>query len=411
MRSGFLIRKKSGVFILLMICLTALFGGNYYLSSLYTPDFVVVSSMLVSVLVLLICKFKLKRTNFRMTIVLAIIMWISGIAVAAGYDLPMLEILKGSCYTVAPILIYIAFHSYINSKNDVVSLLGCILVSAVMCNIVSIIEMVFALQGIDLLKMNVFEKMRYGSPRFLIGETVVSMGFFLSFGYVIDKKTSKNTKIIARINIVLTAINILWIAKTRSMVFYMIAAVLTIPVLNKRFSNKVRVLLSLMILSVLAFALMSDLVPSINRLFESDYGIQTRFSTIKYYFDYYTSHPLWGAGYISSNPYYSTSIIVSGPAGRFYTSDVGIVGLLFKSGSIGLLWLIAWFRQNYVMTKNAKQSVPIYYDVFVKSMLVFLLFSCINLILTDTPRFPYIAMIMIFSESCSYFSDVDQIEI
>ena len=264
--------------------------------------------------------------------------------------------------------------------------------------------MIFALRGIDILHMDVFGKLRNGTPRFTIGETVIVISFLLSISVLVDADFSKNRKGIYLINITLTLINLLWIIKTRTLDLYLLATVLMIPVLNKRAKKRIRILLGFVVVGILAFVMMSDFIPALNTLIDNDYGIQMRFSMISYYLDYFRNHWLFGAGYISANPNYSTYSIVAGPFGRYYTSDVGVVGLMFKSGIIGLIWLISWFARGVKTLRESYNNTPTYYNLLMKLFLLFLLFSCINLIMTDTPRFPYIALGMLLFESNKLFS-------
>ena len=401
------IGKKSLSFFLLMMCITAVYGANYWFSNIYTNDFMVLSALILSVIIFLIFGCRLLRSEFRVAIALNLVMWVAGIIRAMGYGLPFTIILKESCYTIVPLLIYFAFRPLIKSVKDLNSFLHIVLWAGIICNIVAIVEMFFALRGIDILRMDVFSKLRNGTPRFIIAETIIVLSFLMSISVLLDKDISKKEKGIHLISIILTIINLLWIIKTRSLALYLLATVLMVPVLNKRTKKTVRCLLGFIVIGILSFILLSDFIPALNVLVNNDYGIQMRLTTINYYLDYFKSHWLFGAGYISANPYYSTYSIVSGPLGRYYTSDVGVIGLMFRSGTIGLVWLISWFVRGARIIKENRNYVPTYYDLLMKMFLVFLLFSCINLIMTDTPRFPYVALGMLLFESSHLFQDVE----
>ena len=165
----------------------------------------------------------------------------------------------------------------------------------------------------------------------------------------------------------------------------------------------------MLVIIVVVLISLQYFIPLLNNLIESDYGIQIRFSTIEYYLDYFKQHWLFGAGYISSNPYYSTYSIIVGPFGRYYPSDVGVIGLMFKSGIIGLMWLISWFYSSLRIIRDNTNNIPAYYDLLMKLFIVFLLFSCINLILTDAPRFPYITLGMLICESSYFLRNIDNL--
>ena len=332
-------------------------------------------------------------------------MWVSGIVTAFRYGLPIFVILKESLYTIVPLMMYIAFRPLIKSTKDISRMLHIIVFTGLICNLMAFVEMTFALNGIDILKMNVFERLRNGTPRFIIGETIIVISFFLSFCIVVNRQFAMNKRLFHLCNIVLTVINLHWIIKTRTLSLYLLATVLMIPVLNKGIKKRVRLLAGTLVAGIITTVLLSNFVPSINAIIDNDYGIQMRFSMITYYLDYFKKHWLFGAGYISANPYYSTYSIVAGPLGRYYTSDVGVIGLMFRSGIIGLVWLISWFYKSIKIIRDNTKKVPNYYDLLMKLLIIFFLFSCINLILTDTPRFPYIALGMLIVESSYLFQD------
>ena len=108
---------------------------------------------------------------------------------------------------------------------------------------------------------------------------------------------------------------------------------------------------------------MSDFVPFINTYLNSDVGIQMRFYEIEYYLDIFKKNWLFGVGYLSSNKNAVTYSIISGPYERYYTSDVGIVGLMFRSGIVGLFWLFSWFYKTVQIIKNNNHKVPTYYNL------------------------------------------------
>ena len=148
MNRGLKIGKKSVAFFLLMICITAVFGANYWFSNIYTNDFMVLSSLIVSVVVFLLFGCKLSKSEYRITIALNLVMWISGIIRAMGYGLPFTIILKESCYTIVPLLIYFAFRPLIKSVKDLNRFLHIVFLAGIICNIAAIVEMFFALRGV-----------------------------------------------------------------------------------------------------------------------------------------------------------------------------------------------------------------------------------------------------------------------
>ncbi|MCY7221674.1 hypothetical protein MK546_06210 [Streptococcus cristatus] len=408
MNRRLVIKKKSITFLLLMLCITAVYGTNYWLTNLYTYDFMVLTSLILSVMVFVFNGIKIEKTHYKTTISLTILMWGSGIIVAQGYGLPAIIILKESLYTLSPLMLYLAFRPMIRSIKDTSLFFHVISMTGIICNWFSFIEMFFALRGIDLLHMGVFEKLRNGTPRFIIGETIIVLSFFISCSIVANKGFSRNKRICHILNIFITIVNLIWIIKTRTLSLYLLASVLMIPFLKKDAKKQIKLVISVLAIIIVSFAFSQYFIPLLNDLIDNDYGVQTRFSTVEYYLDHFKKHWLFGVGYISAMAPYSTASIVVGPFGRYYPSDVGVIGLMFRSGIIGLAWLVSWFYSSLKIIRDNSNNIPAYYDLLMKLFIVFLLFSCSNLILTDKPRFPYIALGMLMFESSYFLKNIDK---
>lgn len=76
-------------------------------------------------------------------------------------------------------MIFLAFRPMIKSIKDTSLFLRTISAAGVICNLIACIEMFFAKRGFDFLNISVFEKLRNGTPRFTIGETIIVLSFYL----------------------------------------------------------------------------------------------------------------------------------------------------------------------------------------------------------------------------------------
>lgn len=400
-------KKKKIYYFLLMFSITACWGANYWISSLYTSNFIMITSLVLSLFVVLFNHRINLKSNYWFSTILTIVMWISGIVLALKYALPFSMILQDSCYTIAPLFIYFAYRSLIKNQKDICLVLHFICISAIVCNIVAFIEMYFALRGIDFLNIDVFSKTRNSTPRFIIGEVVLVLGFFISFSNLADKAISNKKKIMHFVNVFFTVVNMIFIIKTRTLSLYILASILIVPIFNKETKKRNKIILGILAICIIVIILMSDFVPFINTYLNSDVGIQMRFYEIEYYLDIFKKNWLFGVGYLSSNKNAVTYNIISGPYERYYTSDVGIVGLMFRSGIVGLFWLFSWFYKTIQIIKNNNHKVPTYYNLLMRLIILFYLLSCINLIFTDTPRISYIALGMLIIESSDFFQRDD----
>ena len=389
-------------FILLALCISSLFGTNYLFSNMYAPDFMAISLVIISAYVFLRNGCKIVHSDYNSTLLLGILMWVIGIVVASKYNLPWMVIFKESAYTIVPILVYFAFRPLVRRAEDILSLLHIICITAIICNVVAIVEYSSLLNGMDLIHLGTIVKIRNGTPRFIFGDSVLVIGLFASYSFVTDSKAPKRAKTIHIINLALTIVNLILVVKTRSMIMFILATILMMPVLNKNEKTQKRIGYFLAVILLLLIVVASDFVPSINTLLNNDYGMQARLSAIQHYLDYFKKNWLTGVGYLSGNSKYSTYSIVSGLTGRFYTSDVGIIGLLFTNGIIGLLWLISWFYNSIKLINKNKAEQVHCYDALMKLLVIYFAFSCINLIFTDSPRFPLIALGMIIMEASAF---------
>lgn len=388
---------------LLVLFSTAIFGTNYLISGTYRDDFIAITTMALSFIVIISYRKINIRSEYSFTLLLNILMLVVGFLVAFKYNLTMKSIFKESIYTIAPIIIYYAFNTVLKKKNDIESLLKIIIIASIICNLSAFLEMFFSLRGIDLLNMDVFSKLRDGTPRFIIGEVILTLGLLISFSVLFDSKINRNNKRYCIINIILTIINLIFIIKTRTLILYLFLSLLMLPIINKNSNSKRKVVFIISLLIMVFFVSFTNYIPYVNQVLNDDAGVKIRYYEIEYYLDYFKNNWLTGVGYISSNLDSPTSDIVYGPYNMYYTSDVGIIGLLFRNGIIGLMWIISWFYSSIKIEKKYKAYTPTYFDNLVKLIIIFNLLSCINLIFTDTPRFTMIAISMLIIGSSKFF--------
>ena len=169
MNRRLVIKKKSIMFFMLMLCVTAFYGTNYWYTNIYIYDFMIITSCLLSIIVFVCNGIRIDKTYYKGTIILSIVMWFSGLIAAQGKGLPAIVIFKESLYTITPIMIFLAFRPMIKSIKDTSLFLRTISAAGVICNLIACIEMFFAKRGFDFLNIRVFEKLRNGTPRFIIG--------------------------------------------------------------------------------------------------------------------------------------------------------------------------------------------------------------------------------------------------
>lgn len=303
------ISKKNIYFSLLMLGITAFYGTNYYFSNIYINDFSVFVVSLFSVIVMISSRVISLKTPYTWLVLLSLVTCISGVIAASMYSIPRTSLFKELCYTISPILVYYAYRTKIRNRKDLNLFLKHLCIAAFICNVISILAFGLSFSGIDLLHMDVFAKQRNGTVRFIIGEVVLVSGLFASIGGFLDKQTKHSIKQAYFLNIMLTLFNLVFIAKTRTLTLYILATMFVLPIMSKDVKRKRKILFGFVALLIILLAVFSEFIPYVSNIFNSDYGVQMRFSEIDYYWNYIKHHYLFGAGYATSAPIFSNGTL------------------------------------------------------------------------------------------------------
>ena len=73
MNRRLVIKKKNISFLLFMLCITAVYGTNYWFIKLYTYDFMLLASLILSIIVFVFNGIKIEKTKYKTTIILAVL--------------------------------------------------------------------------------------------------------------------------------------------------------------------------------------------------------------------------------------------------------------------------------------------------------------------------------------------------
>lgn len=99
-----------------------------------------------------------------------------------------------------------------------------------------------------------------------------------------------------------------------------------------------------------------------------DLSAQTRVIGREYYIDRILEHPLFGCGYINLNNAYAATY--AGVKSGIYWVDLGIYGLTFFFGFIGLIWVIILFKKMAVMSFRLTKGGNLTFWMYMLYMIV-----------------------------------------
>jgi hypothetical protein len=175
--------------------------------------------------------------------------------------------------------------------------------------------------------------------------------------------------------------------------FAIVGALLVVYVASSKKSN--RILRIIIVLFAIVYVTMTGIVDSFISSFDVNgnlgAGTRVRFEAIEYFMTYVQKNPLFGMGFVHQN-YYSS--VLYGANGRYYLTDVGIIGLLTEcGGAMVALYVLFCIRMVYIITKIKRQNKG-----FLVGLCVFTLLCTPTLIIWGRRSIIYIGLIMAIFE-------------
>ena len=254
---------------------------------------------------------------------------------------------------------------------------------SLVCSAIAIVSfLLFNLFQLDILNLRAAGiVIRNGTIRFQVGGAVMLTGIIISFTRILGKTNSR----LDFINVIAGMFHIIAIYKTRTVIFYMLVTVAIYILMQKRFNKLLRglIILAIIVLMVLAVVSTDTINTSIAGYLNADAGVLMRYRAIEFYMNQFYEHPIFGMGLISSSTSINGWQLLYGPEGRFYRSDVGIIGVLNALGIVGLIWVIYFFTIIYKALKSKKDG----YALMIKSITNYLLVSMVNLAFLSSSSF------------------------
>lgn len=392
------INAAVGLFLIFFtMAASRMYGCSYLITqSIYFNDFCYVFITAVSLMFLFISAFNLSgRTSSRqggdyaiLNVSLLLIVSVEILYSIYRYEQSLRGTLKEAMYYIAPVLVYLVFDNFAR-KHDVLSAMKYIFVRAsIFVGFISLFEYVLLRRGMDILQLGNSITERYGTPRYNLAAVLFITALFFSISDWFSKETKFD--ITNLLNIVLIAVNLIFVSKGRSWLMYAGLAIVFGFFVSREFKIH-RVFIVLFIILAAVVMILPNILDSLNIYIGEDAGIQVRFEAVEYYVNQIKENPVLGMGFINTSS--SQLKLVSGTSGLYYQSDVGIIGFIDKFGFIGFFWLLAWFIKSiFCIVKNKMNNSN---WLFAAMFMFFLVITNINLCLMDNNKTLYLPVAMI----------------
>ena len=389
----------------LLMCTTQLLGFYVYLpglGTLYSTDFTILTLFAAAVLSLTHTTAKTRKLRLSprfLPLTVSLCLLIAAEIAVTWYNIRQpvhLIAREGFTYLIPP-LCFLALLQYpeIRRADFLPRFMGLIVLVSILSSLVALTAFtLYSLWGVNLLRVELTEEMfRYGTLRLRVQGIVVYTGLIISLTRLLRGRAGAKDAL----NLALGLVNVLFISKTRTVMLYLGLTFFWMLMTEKRVHPLIKLFNFFLIylLIVAAVAVSDRLIPTVRDYAEQDPGIMVRFRAIDHYMAQFRAYPLTGIGLISSSKRIPGWELLYGPRGQYYRSDVGVVGLINEFGLLGLFW-VTWFLGSSF--RRAGRSCSVLPRV-IRSMVVYLTVSMVNLSMMDPGRCMYIFLICAFLET------------
>lgn len=263
-------------------------------------------------------------------------------------------------FMIGGFFLYFVLMKYINEKKYGMKNIEKIFLTIGYCELILYISQYFLINKIQFLQINY--TMRLGEIRMNLGAIGVPYVIFYSLNQLFGEKKSWKSIV----SIAMGLFYVVVIAKTRiALLAYLISIIGGFMMWKKGGKKKIVIFFLLLTLIVVLtqtelFSYLTDGLKGI------DLSTQTRQLGRAYYLKKILSHPILGCGYINTN-----NVAASRYAGIYSIStgiiawvDLGVYGLTFFFGIVGLVWFLVLYgklaMRSYKIGCTGKQTYWMY---------------------------------------------------
>lgn len=328
---------------------------------------------------------------------LVLVVLVSVIYAFFRYGQPILDGLYGFHY----VFIYFLYFYFVKlfsaiGKNGESSIWDLIVI------IGTLLAIFFLIQVVLYPRFTIFHvnySMRNGHVRFFEGFPLILFSMMLTFVSLLKKI---KLKYIVYFSIQVSAV--LYVSQTRNFIIAYGLAFLILYLFNrgkyivfKFFYVLLPLILSLFIFRDVAFY--HDVIFSVLKQYQTDSGtVGVRLSEIQYYFDLFLEYPIFGIGLLGST-FSLTNIIYGTQYYYYYTSDIGLLGFVFQTGILGMIWIVLFiFKLVVQYTKMRTYNSDHRKLVLLVIVTIIVGFPFLNII-TERSSVLYFALFLAFADT------------
>lgn len=237
----------------------------------------------------------------------------------------------------------------------------------------------------------------YGTIAFRDGNIRIDMlvlgNLFLLYNLYKVLRKKREKKAINYLYLLIGIYDLIFVQQTRMYSLCFIGSALILYIVEGKKNNRLAKILLVLFAGIYVLfgtGIVDAFISSFSVFGEYGAGTRVRIEAIGYYMQYLRKNPLLGMGYVHEASYKN---ILMGNDGRYYLSDLGIIGLMAQGGILTLcVYLLFIIRMAYIYMKLKTKSVE--HLSLLAAILVFVLLTTPTLIVWSRSSMIYIGLIM-----------------
>lgn len=341
-----------------------------------------------------------KKANFKFAIYFLILSTLVITLLSMGiYRENILYSFKMSYYYLIPIS-YLFFSVYFSDETVLRKFINTFVFIGTLYSLIIILQ-VFVYKYLGIVFLNFHEK---GIGEFVVrsyGIRIARPESYIVFSYIlllIRVYMRYGNKILNYVYICIHLFYIFTISMTRvSMIMCGILGLFLCYMLIKDKSRLISYLLVFLII-VLVITFGSELVLQLLYGEESRISsLMIRLNEVSFYASQFFNNIFFGRGFPSDNNYYYLN---HGPEGKFFITDVGVLGFLSVYGLIGIIFVMITSFKIFNLWKNTKKDTANKNVIFI--LILYLVMSLPTLFVLDPQRVIILPIILAFID---FYSD------
>lgn len=385
------------IVFLLDICFWFIFPINTSFVGVNNKKLLTIISLLLTITVIFTSKeFKQNRFRFLNIFCFAYLIELGVLTLYSMKEYPVQGLsgtLSMTYYFFVLLIVYPLI--YVIERKGIERVINSIgVIAAILIVVVFLQGIIYAFSGTIFMKGAInTESLLFRNGRIRIGLTNLGNIFVLYYFAEVFKK-KKKVPIAAIILFTIGIVDVFFIQMTRMASLAVIGALLVIYVVaQKKSARFIRIVLIAFVIVYVVFGLnlVDYFIQSFDIAGEYGSGTRIRLEAVRYFWSYVENNPIFGMGLVDQNSYYS---VLYGTAGRYYLSDVGIVGLIAQGGwSMAAFYILFITRMIYILhkTKTDKSNEM---RPFLFGIITFTILCTPSLIIWSRRTMLYISFIM-----------------